>query len=150
MLVTFTRRAAREMVRRLESLIGEQASQVWAGTFHHIGNRLLRRAAALLGYQPNFTILDSEDQLDLIRLAMDDAGLTGTGKLAPKPAAVHHLISFSANVNRPLAEVVAERNARAGRVAVAASRRPPTAYAAAQARGQLAWTTTTCSSSGAG
>src|SRR5437870_3582443 len=45
MLVTFTRRAAREMVRRLESLIGEQASQVWAGTFHHIGNRLLRRTA---------------------------------------------------------------------------------------------------------
>src|ERR1700729_182201 len=37
MLVTFTRRAAREMVRRLESLIGEQGNQVWAGTFHHIG-----------------------------------------------------------------------------------------------------------------
>src|SRR5438045_3349443 len=111
MLVTFTRRAAREMVRRLESLIGEQASQVWAGTFHHIGNRLLRRTATLLGYQPNFTILDGEDQLDLIRLAMDDAGLTGTGKLAPKPAAVQHLISYGANVNRPLAEVIAERNA---------------------------------------
>jgi DNA helicase-2/ATP-dependent DNA helicase PcrA len=110
MLVTFTRRAAREMVRRLESLIGAQASQVWAGTFHHIGNRLLRRTATLLGYQPNFTILDSEDQLDLIRLAMDDAGLTGTGKLAPKPAAVQHLISFSANVNRPLVEVIAQRD----------------------------------------
>jgi DNA helicase-2/ATP-dependent DNA helicase PcrA len=91
-------------------LIGEQGSQVWAGTFHHIGNRLLRRTAALLGYQPNFTILDSEDQLDLIRLAMDDVGLTGTGKLAPRPAAVHHLISFSANVRRSLAEVVAQRD----------------------------------------
>src|SRR5262249_17339596 len=78
MLVTFTRRAAREMVHRLESLIGEQATRVWAGTFHHIGNRLLRRAATLLGYQPNFTILDGEDQLDLIRLAMDDAGFTGS------------------------------------------------------------------------
>ncbi len=110
MLVTFTRRASREMVRRLQSLIGEQGSQVWAGTFHHIGNRLLRRTAPLLGYQPNFTILDSEDQLDLMRLAMDDAGFTGTGKLAPKPATVQHLISFSANVNRPLAAVAAERN----------------------------------------
>ena len=109
MLVTFTRRAAREMVRRMELLIGQQAGRVWAGTFHHIGNRLLRRAAGLLGYQSNFTILDSEDQLDLIRLAMDDAGLSGTGKLAPKPAAVHHMISYSANVNRPLAEIVAER-----------------------------------------
>src|SRR5262245_37853393 len=58
MLVTFTRRAAREMVHRMQSLVGEQANQVWAGTFHHIGNRLLRRSAALLGYQPNFTILD--------------------------------------------------------------------------------------------
>jgi len=108
MLVTFTRRAAREMVRRLQPLIGQRATRVWAGTFHHIGNRLLRRAAALLGYQPNFTILDSEDQLDLIRLAMDDAKLTGAGKLAPKPATLRHLISFSANVNHPLAEVIAE------------------------------------------
>ena len=49
MLVTFTRRAAREMVHRLETLIGEQANQVWAGTFHHIGNRLLRRAAHAAG-----------------------------------------------------------------------------------------------------
>jgi DNA helicase II / ATP-dependent DNA helicase PcrA len=109
MLVTFTRRAAREMVRRLESLIGEQGNQVWAGTFHHIGNRVLRRVAPILGYQSNFTILDSEDQLDLMRLAMDDAGFTGTGKLAPKPAAVQHWISFSANVNRPVGEVLADR-----------------------------------------
>src|SRR5579885_3068143 len=110
MLVTFTRRAAREMVRRLESLIGEQANRVWAGTFHHIGHRLLRRAAPLLGYEPNFTILDGEDQLDLIRLAMDDAGLAGTGRMAPRPAEVQHLISFAANVARPLAEVVAQRH----------------------------------------
>jgi DNA helicase II / ATP-dependent DNA helicase PcrA len=110
MLVTFTRRAAREMVRRMETLIGQPADNVWAGTFHHIGNRLLRRAARLLGYQANFTVLDSEDQLDLMKLAMDDAGLTGTGKLAPKPALVHHMISYSANVNRPLGEVIAERD----------------------------------------
>jgi DNA helicase-2/ATP-dependent DNA helicase PcrA len=109
LLVTFTRRAAREMLRRMESLIGHPASKVWAGTFHHIGNRLLRRSAELLGYQPNFTILDSEDQLDLLKLAMDDAGLSGTAKMAPKPAAVHHMISFAANVNRPLAEIIAER-----------------------------------------
>jgi DNA helicase-2/ATP-dependent DNA helicase PcrA len=107
MLVTFTRRAAREMVRRMQSLIGERANQVWAGTFHHIGNRLLRRAAALLGYQSNFTILDREDQRDLVRLAMDDAGLTGTRKLGPSAQVVHYLISFSANINRPIGEVIA-------------------------------------------
>jgi DNA helicase II / ATP-dependent DNA helicase PcrA len=107
LLVTFTRRAAREMVRRLESLIGQDAGKVWAGTFHHAGNRLLRRPSTLLGYQPNFTILDSEDQLDLIRLAMDDAGFAAKDKLAPKPAEVEHLISFSLNTRVPLAQVIA-------------------------------------------
>src|SRR5215218_6323622 len=110
LLVTFTRRAAREMVGRLEALIGPRAARVWAGTFHHVGNRLLRRAAARLGYGSNFTILDSEDQLDVVRLAMDDAGLFGTGKMAPKPALVQHLLSFAFNVGRPLAEVVADRH----------------------------------------
>jgi DNA helicase II / ATP-dependent DNA helicase PcrA len=110
LLVTFTRRAAREMVGRLETLIGPDASRVWAGTFHHIGNRLLRRSASLLGYDSNFTILDSEDQLDLIRLAMADAGLLGTGTMGPKPAQVHHLISFALNIGRPLAEHVNERH----------------------------------------
>src|SRR3954463_11054287 len=55
LLVTFTRRAAREMLGRLDALIGPQAARVWAGTFHHIGNRLLRRSAQRLGYGPNFT-----------------------------------------------------------------------------------------------
>jgi DNA helicase-2/ATP-dependent DNA helicase PcrA len=112
LLVTFTRRAAREMVRRLESLIGHDAGKVWAGTFHHVGNRLLRRPARLLGYQPNFTILDSEDQLDLIRLAMDDAGFGEQGKLAPKAAEVEHVIGFSLNTRRPLAEVIADQSPR--------------------------------------
>ena len=110
LLVTFTRRAAREMVGRLEGLIGPQAAKVWAGTFHHIGNRLLRRSAQVLGYGPNFTILDGEDQLDLVRLAMDDAGLVGTGRMSPKPSAVQHILSFAFNVRRPLKEVVLERN----------------------------------------
>ncbi|MBV8318419.1 MAG: ATP-dependent helicase [Planctomycetaceae bacterium] len=110
LLVTFTRRAAREMVGRLETLIGTPAAKVWAGTFHHIGNRLLRRSAKLLGFGANFSILDGEDQQDLIKLAMDDAGLFGTGKAAPKPAQVLSLISFAFNVRRPLAEVVADRD----------------------------------------
>ena len=110
LLVTFTRRAAREMVGRLETLIGPKAAQVWAGTFHHIGNRLLRRSAQVLGYGPNFTILDGEDQLDLVRLAMEDAELVGTGRMAPKPSSVQHLLSLAFNVRRPFREVVLERN----------------------------------------
>src|SRR3954469_11366059 len=110
LLVTFTRRAAREMVGRLEALIGPQAARVWAGTFHHVGNRVLRRSARVLGDGANFTILDGEDQLDLVRLAMDAAGLFGTGQMAPKPALVQHLLSFAFNVGQPLAEVVADRH----------------------------------------
>ena len=109
LLVTFTRRAAREMVTRLEALIGLNAKQVWAGTFHHIGNRILRQSAELLGYSPNFTILDSADQSDLIQLAMSDSGLFGSGKMSPKPAAVQHLISHAANVQRPITELLNER-----------------------------------------
>jgi DNA helicase-2/ATP-dependent DNA helicase PcrA len=107
LLVTFTRRAAREMVQRLDHLIGQQAGKVWAGTFHHVGNRLLRRPARLLDYQPNFTILDAEDQLDLIRLAMDDAGFGEKNKLAPKANQVQHLVSFAVNTRKPLGEVLA-------------------------------------------
>ncbi len=110
LLVTFTRRAAREMVNRLETLIGPAATQVWAGTFHHIGNRLLRKSAQVLGFGPNFTILDGEDQLDLIRLAMEDAGVVGTAKMTPKPSTVQHLFSYAFNVRRPLKEVILERN----------------------------------------
>jgi DNA helicase-2/ATP-dependent DNA helicase PcrA len=106
LLVTFTRRAAREMVQRLDHLIGQQAGKVWAGTFHHVGNRLLRRPAKLLGYQPNFTILDSEDQLDLVRLAMDDAGFGEKSKMAPKASQVLHLVSFAVNTRKPLVEVL--------------------------------------------
>ncbi|CAN5666413.1 ATP-dependent helicase [soil metagenome] len=107
LLVTFTRRAAREMVGRLEGLIGPKAAHVWAGTFHHIGNRVLRKSARAIGFEPNFTILDSEDQRDLIKLAMEDAGLALKGRLAPKPARVQHLISFAFNVRQAIAEVVA-------------------------------------------
>ena len=109
LLVTFTRRAAREMVNRLHALVGERASRVWAGTFHHIGNRILRQSAETLGYSSSFSIIDSEDQLDLIRLAMDDAGLTGTGKMAPKPALVHKVLSDAFNTGRTVAEALSQK-----------------------------------------
>lgn len=109
MLVTFTRRAAREMVDRLGALVGQDASLVWAGTFHHIANRVLRSSAEVLGYTPRFSILDSEDQLDLLRLAMDKVGLSDAGSMTPKPAVIRRLISLHINLRRPLGELVAEQ-----------------------------------------
>jgi DNA helicase-2/ATP-dependent DNA helicase PcrA len=109
LLATFTRRAAREMVERLEPLVGPSATRLWAGTFHHLGNRILRRSAKVLGYEPNFSILDSEDQRDLIKLAMADTKAFDRGTMAPQPAFVQAVLSYAFNVSRPLPDVIAER-----------------------------------------
>ena len=66
--VTFTNKAAREMRERVESLVGEGAQAMqWLGTFHAISAKILRRHAELVGLKPNFTILDTDDQIRLIR-----------------------------------------------------------------------------------
>jgi len=65
--VTFTNKAAREMTDRVRQLIGDAVEGLWIGTFHSIGARILRRHAELVGLKPNFTILDTDDQLRLIK-----------------------------------------------------------------------------------
>jgi DNA helicase-2/ATP-dependent DNA helicase PcrA len=65
--VTFTNKAARELVGRLERQIGPAARAIWAGTFHGIGARILRRHAECLGYPTTFTILDADDQLRIVK-----------------------------------------------------------------------------------
>src|SRR5438034_1304191 len=61
LLLTFTNKAAREMMRRVADLLGSELSSLWGGTFHAIGARVLRRHAEALDYRPDFTILDRED-----------------------------------------------------------------------------------------
>jgi len=63
MLVTFTNRAAREMLSRVELLVKQQTKDLWGGTFHHIANRLLRQYGSALGIQPDFSILDRDEGL---------------------------------------------------------------------------------------
>ncbi|HTC18522.1 MAG TPA: UvrD-helicase domain-containing protein, partial [Stellaceae bacterium] len=65
--VTFTNKAAFEMRERLERMIGQAAEGLWLGTFHSVAARILRRHAEAVGLKPNFTILDSDDQLRLIK-----------------------------------------------------------------------------------
>ena len=72
--VTFTNKAAREMRERVTSIIGPMAEQVWLGTFHALCARIIRRHAELLGLQPNFTILDADDQIRLIKQLMQAEG----------------------------------------------------------------------------
>src|SRR5258706_14219143 len=66
LLLTFTNKAAKEMLRRVENLLPTDISAIWGGTFHHIGNRVLRRHAKLLGFGNDFTMLDPEDSKDML------------------------------------------------------------------------------------
>jgi DNA helicase-2/ATP-dependent DNA helicase PcrA len=65
--VTFTNKAAREMRERLEAMIGRAAEGLWLGTFHSVAARILRRHAELVGLKLNFTILDTDDQIRLLK-----------------------------------------------------------------------------------
>src|SRR3954453_4648164 len=67
LLLTFTNKAARQMTDRVVNLLPVDASGLWGGTFHVIGNRMLRRPGSVLGYSTGFTILDREDRKYLIR-----------------------------------------------------------------------------------
>jgi len=73
--VTFTNKAAREMAARVEALINRPAAGLWLGTFHAVGARILRRHAELVGLKASFTILDTDDQLRLVKQVIQAANL---------------------------------------------------------------------------
>src|SRR5438477_1334092 len=75
LLLTFTNKAAREMMRRVADLLGQELPSLWGGTFHSIGNRILRQHANLLGFQRDFTILDREDAKDWIGACLAESGI---------------------------------------------------------------------------
>src|SRR5213083_3619195 len=66
LLLTFTNKAAKEMMRRVADLLGQELAALWGGTFHSIGNRILRQHAKLLGYERDFTIMDRDDAKHLV------------------------------------------------------------------------------------
>ncbi len=76
--VTFTNKAARELVARCQALVGPAAADLWVGTFHGIGARLLRRHAEALDYSPRFAIYDSDDQIRLIKEIIVERNLDPT------------------------------------------------------------------------
>ncbi|PJC02176.1 MAG: ATP-dependent DNA helicase, partial [Candidatus Komeilibacteria bacterium CG_4_9_14_0_8_um_filter_36_9] len=106
LLLTFTNKAAREMINRVESLLGSYPQGLWAGTFHHISNRLLRKYAKQLKYQSNFNILDSQDSRDLIRICVKDMNIDSGKKRFPSPAVLQNIISYHKNSQAPLKEVI--------------------------------------------
>ena len=110
MLATFTNRAAREMLRRVEMLTsGADVRRVWGGTFHRIANLVLRRHGASIGYESNYTILDSEDARDFLSVCVDEAGIDTKARRFPKAEVLQDIISFANNTDRPIADVVPRR-----------------------------------------
>ncbi len=111
MLATFTNRAAREMLTRVDRLTGgaDAARRVWGGTFHRIGNLILRRHAEAIGFTSNYTILDSEDARDLLGVCVAEAGVDTRAKRFPKAEVLQDILSYATNTDQPITDVVAAR-----------------------------------------
>ena len=116
LLLTFSRRAAQEMVRRAERIVRQVAGPElaaaklsWAGTFHSVGARLLREYAGRIGLNPAFTIHDREDSADLMNLVRHELGLSGTAKRFPRKSTCLSIYSAAINTLAPLAEVLRRR-----------------------------------------
>lgn len=106
LMLTFTNRAAREMLTRVETLLGCDASRVMGGTFHSVGNRILRRYGERLGYPSNYGILDREDAQELMGQAASDVLPQVPDKRLPGAAVLLEVYSFVINTGRSLEEVV--------------------------------------------
>ncbi len=109
LLLTFTNKAAREMLGRVANLLPIDASELWGGTFHSVGNRILRRHGTALGYSSGFTIMDREDQKDLIDAVVTSAGIDPKEIRFPKGDVLAEIFSFVVNTEKPLEELLAEK-----------------------------------------
>ena len=109
LLLTFTNRAAREMLERAQAATLGLAGGLWGGTFHSVANRMLRRHARALGYPPDFAILDSDDQRSLMGRVIKELGYKP--KEFPKREVVLSLLSGAINRNVPAAEWLERRAA---------------------------------------
>ncbi len=109
LLLTFTNRAAREMLQRVGDLLGQDAGKVMGGTFHSVGNRLLRRFGERIGYRPNYGILDREDAQDLMGAALTDIVPSTPDRRLPGAALLEELYSLAINTGRSLEQLLTER-----------------------------------------
>src|SRR5437660_2151627 len=109
LLLTFTNKAARQMLDRVANLLPVDASGIWGGTFHSIGNRMLRRHGSALGYASGFTIMDREDQKDLIATVVASSGIDPKEIRVPKADVLADIFSFVVNTERPMEELLSEK-----------------------------------------
>ncbi len=110
LLLTFTNKAAKEMMTRLETLLKAFPQGVWAGTFHSIANRILRMYGKYTEFGNDFSILDEEDANDLMKLCVKEANVSQYGKRFPSPGVLRGLASYAANANLSLEDAIELRN----------------------------------------
>ncbi len=106
-MLTFTRKAAREMISRAEALVGNACGKVQGGTFHSLCHYMLRQYGYLLGFSPNFTVLDRGDSEDLLNLLKNSLGFPGAKRHAPKKETLANILSKIKNQGKTLEEIVA-------------------------------------------
>lgn len=108
LLLTFTNKAAREMMQRARDLVGAEIDALWGGTFHSVGLRILRRHAAVLGFPPQFTVADREDSRELLDALIAEAGAEAGGARFPKAEALGDFYSLAVNTGKPIGRLLAE------------------------------------------
>lgn len=111
LLLTFTNKAAREMAERVRELVPQDVSALWAGTFHSIGGRILRRHASDLGFTPSFSIMDRDDQKSMLSAIVAASEIDTRQRRFPKADVLASMFSLVENTETPLEEIVADRYA---------------------------------------
>lgn len=106
LLLTFTRKAAGEMLRRASHLLDGRCDRVAGGTFHSFANTTLRRHGRAIGIESSFTILDRGDSEDVVNLLRAEMGLDAKGRRFPRKQVIAEIFSMAINKSRPLAELV--------------------------------------------
>jgi DNA helicase-2/ATP-dependent DNA helicase PcrA len=107
LLVTFTNKAAKEMISRVELLLKRDIKGICGGTFHHVGNLLLRKHADKIGYNNNFTILDRADSKELIDSCVGEMNIDTKARRFPKSEAIQSIIGLSVNTGKKILDVIA-------------------------------------------
>ncbi|GAC1495902.1 MAG: ATP-dependent helicase [Steroidobacteraceae bacterium] len=122
LMLTFTRRAAQEMIRRTQTIVAHVLSErgkagdrsvvsrlLWSGTFHSVGNRILRAYARSLGLDPNFTVLDRADAADLMDVARHELGFSAKQRRFPRKDVCLAVYSYRVNTRLSLKQTLEEQ-----------------------------------------
>ena len=109
LLLTFTNKAAKEMLERVRALVPRDVSGMWGGTFHSVGNRILRRHAEEIGFTKSFSIMDRDDQKSLMNTVIAECEIDTSARRFPKPDVLISIFSLIENTGMALEDLLEER-----------------------------------------